>query len=351
MQYTNLPGVLGDRIFSIMDEDGDGFLDLKEFINGFFKIYFSSFDTKWQLVFDIYDFDADGEISREDVRIILSYIPQVSTTIRDMEMSFETEDKIRKKMFENRISAQEQIEKLCDSVFLVDGKNKSLDYTGFSTFADNETSDLVISILTVIRDWLPCTDTFLENIKTLSDKQKKGSPTNMLQNAAHKAKLSKKDVKSDDESMSELDIDKNIDEIMDGFNKQDEKFRKMNERMNAPGSPEMHGDAVRLCNKTIMGKGGSSMLRAAATATTAAKAPEERKERFSSPTRILSGETEDDKDGDEEAVIHSGQMHRESGERKLKGYWYKLKNRDLYYFKKESDDKYKGMYTLTNVFS
>lgn len=46
LQYTNLPGILGDRIFGIMDEDGDNFLDLKEFINGLFKIYFSTFDTK-----------------------------------------------------------------------------------------------------------------------------------------------------------------------------------------------------------------------------------------------------------------------------------------------------------------
>lgn len=87
------------------------------------------------------------------------------------------------------------------------------------------------------------------------------------------------------------------------------------------------------------------MLRAAAT-----KIGEERKERFSSPTRILSGDQEDEKDVEEDAVVHSGQMHRESGERKLKGYWYRLRNRDLYYYKKESDEKYKGMYTLTNVF-
>lgn len=65
-----------------------------------------------QFVFDIYDFDGDGEIAREDVRIILSYIPQVSMTIKDLEKSFEPEDKIRKKMFENRILAQEQIELL-----------------------------------------------------------------------------------------------------------------------------------------------------------------------------------------------------------------------------------------------
>lgn len=87
------------------------------------------------------------------------------------------------------------------------------------------------------------------------------------------------------------------------------------------------------------------MLRAAATRT-----GEERKERFSSPTRILSGDQEDDKGEDEDAIIHSGTMHRESGERKLKGYFYRLRNRDLYYYKKESDEKYKGMYALTNVF-
>jgi hypothetical protein len=148
-----------------------------------------------------------------------------------------------------------------------------------------------------------------------------------------------------EENVKELDIDENIDEIAAGFQKQDEKLKKMEERMNAPGSPEVHGDAVRLANITVLGKGGSSMLRAAAS-----KTGEERKERFSSPTRILSGDQEDEKEDTEDAITHSGIMHRESGERKLKGYFYRLRNKDLYYYKKESDEKYKGMYALTNVF-
>lgn len=40
-------------MFAIMDENADSTLDLKEFINGLFKIYFSSFDTKMQFVFDM----------------------------------------------------------------------------------------------------------------------------------------------------------------------------------------------------------------------------------------------------------------------------------------------------------
>lgn len=289
-------------------------------------------------------------------------------TIKDLEKSFEPEDKIRKKMFENRIMAQEQIEILCDAVFKKDGKNRAIDFKTFSDIVEKDCSDLLISILTVIRDCLPCTDTFWENMHEYYTKNKKTkdfnkkdvpspkylkqfsprgqtSPKNMLQAAAQKAKKNKNSPKGSDNGDIELDIDENIDEIAAGFNEQEEKFKKMEERMNAPGSPEVHGDAVRLANKTVLGKGGSSMLRAAA-----AKTGEERKERFSSPTRILSGDQDDEKEEEEAAITHSGQMHRESGERKLKGYWYKLRNRDLYYYKKETDEKYKGMYTLTNVF-
>lgn len=289
-------------------------------------------------------------------------------SVRDMEKSFEPEDKIRKKMFENRIEAQGQIEELCDAVFKDGDKNKSRDFKTFHKIVEKDCSDLLISLLTVIRDCLPCTDTFWENMHeyysakkgTSFDKTEvpspkylkqfsprgegKSSPKSTLQAAAQNAKLGKMGSDGGD-GVSELDIDENIDEIANGFKKQDEKLKQMEERMNAPGSPEVHGDAIRLCNKTVFGKGGSSMLKAAAKST-----GEGRKERFSSPTRILSGDQEDDKDDDEDAIIHAGIMHRESGERKLKGYFYRLRNRDLYYYKKETDEKYKGMYTLTNVF-
>ena len=70
-----------------------------------------------QLCFDIYDFDQDGCISREDVRIILVYLPQVSTFLRNLEQRFESEEKIRKTMFESRIKTMEQIEDLLNAIF------------------------------------------------------------------------------------------------------------------------------------------------------------------------------------------------------------------------------------------
>jgi Ca2+-binding EF-hand superfamily protein len=60
---------------TVLDLNGSGYIDLKEFVHGFFKIYYSDNDTKMKLAFDIYDFDHDGYIIQEDVRLILSHVP------------------------------------------------------------------------------------------------------------------------------------------------------------------------------------------------------------------------------------------------------------------------------------
>jgi hypothetical protein len=61
-------------------------VDLKEFVHGLFKVYYSNVDAKIKLAFDMfvihllsniyrYDFDKDGFIKKEDVRLILSHVP------------------------------------------------------------------------------------------------------------------------------------------------------------------------------------------------------------------------------------------------------------------------------------
>ena len=83
LTYSSLPGILGDRFFSVLDLNGDSFVDLKEFVHGLFKIYYSNLETKIKLAFDIYDFDRDGYVKKEDIRLVLSHIPIekiVSTT-------------------------------------------------------------------------------------------------------------------------------------------------------------------------------------------------------------------------------------------------------------------------------
>ena len=53
LTYTSLPGVLGDRFFAVLDLSKTEYIDLREFVHGFFKVYYSNLETKMKLTFDM----------------------------------------------------------------------------------------------------------------------------------------------------------------------------------------------------------------------------------------------------------------------------------------------------------
>jgi len=93
LDYAQLPGVLGERFFSVMDADKNGYLDQREFLTGLFRLYCSNFDEKADLIFEIYDFDGDGFITKNDVSTILASLPVInfSSLSRQMEGKFTQE--------------------------------------------------------------------------------------------------------------------------------------------------------------------------------------------------------------------------------------------------------------------
>lgn len=53
LTYTNLPGIIGERFFAVMDLSKSEYVDIREFVHGFFKIYYSNLETKIKLSFDM----------------------------------------------------------------------------------------------------------------------------------------------------------------------------------------------------------------------------------------------------------------------------------------------------------
>jgi len=78
LDYAQLPGVLGERFFHVMDADNNGYLDQREFLTGLFRLYCSSFDQKTELIFEIYDFDGDGSITKNDISTIMASLPVIN---------------------------------------------------------------------------------------------------------------------------------------------------------------------------------------------------------------------------------------------------------------------------------
>jgi len=110
LTYSNLPGIIGERFVSVLDLSKSDYIDLREFVHGFFKVYYSNLETKIKLSFDIYDFDRDGYITPEDVRLIISHVPIVNTIQQTVtaEGTF-TQEGGGNQVFMDRIQTQEEI--------------------------------------------------------------------------------------------------------------------------------------------------------------------------------------------------------------------------------------------------
>jgi len=71
-----LPGIINDRFFAIFEKKGEnGPIHEKSFVDGLSKVYLSCLTDKMKMTFEMFDFDNDGYVSKEDARILLSYVP------------------------------------------------------------------------------------------------------------------------------------------------------------------------------------------------------------------------------------------------------------------------------------
>jgi len=75
LRYFPLPGMMGERLFSVFDKDRSNALDFQEFLTGLTAIYHGTLDEKKKFLFDMYDMDGDGQVSRAEFSTMLSYIP------------------------------------------------------------------------------------------------------------------------------------------------------------------------------------------------------------------------------------------------------------------------------------
>lgn len=71
----NLPGLIGERVFTLFDKNQDGYSEKGEFIEASLKLLCQNFDENVKLIFQLYDFDNDGIVSKDDIRVLLSHVP------------------------------------------------------------------------------------------------------------------------------------------------------------------------------------------------------------------------------------------------------------------------------------
>ena len=149
LDYIKLPIFISEKVFGVLDEDKDGFLNQKEFILGMNRLYNSNFDDTVKLIFEILDFNRDGSIEKDDVKMILGLLPLKTDR-----------NKIK---YKYQMESLEEIHQIINLTF---GDKKELNLDEFKEVIKEKKSDVFLQIICFLYQKKPFVDTNITILKS-----------------------------------------------------------------------------------------------------------------------------------------------------------------------------------------
>ena len=347
-KYYDLPGIISDRLFACFDKDNDGVLSLNEFINGM-KALFSqneTFDSLAKFIFNLYDFNSSRMIKKDNVRVVLSYVPLRQTDA--IEEKKENIDLVQDK-FEDRVESQDQLFQILNIAF----KNKNeINFDEFTNIIKNINSDIFILLLMFLLEKKPFSNYSIQLHSSMLESpqiKKSSTPTLLPQQIAspslHSRFISTKLFKKKLDKNKNLGLTKatNLLNLYSGVDsnklrkksnkdlKNEEEYNELNDKR---PQRRMRINLNNLADKT----------------------PELSKNTF---TYIRNNENEEKNEDDdtledieeEYYETYEGYVFKYSKtQKKMKRTYFRLIGKDLYYYKKKEDKNHRGMHNLSGVF-
>ena len=346
--YLKLPMFISEKVFTVFDEDKDGFLSSKEFILGMNKLYNGSYQDTIRLIFDILDFNHDGFIEKDDAKMILSLLP-LKTDRSKVEYKYQ-------------MQSLEEIGEIIDSTF---GKMKKLNLDEFKNIVEKHKSDIFIQLICFLYQKKPFTENNINEFKS----SKKVVPNDLiLQTPQAKNKESVNNILLPSplkttflSPVSNLLKSINIGEsagfeeesgpAISGFNgmvRFDNRIiPKNNEEKDEEGDDKDINKVIK--NSDLVYNSPSVFLKKN-------KAPKKPSLfTLNSPSPAISPLTSQKKVAplslnDNEKVTYENYIYKVSTTNKLKKYYLVLINKDIYYYKNEDKKEVVGMHNLSGCF-
>ena len=157
--YIKLPIFISEKLFnSFASSKNQEGLTEDEFVNGFFKLYMGTFQETAKVIFDLLDFDKDGVIKKEDVKLALSYLPLNNVN--------EEKDKKLESLNEVLGFQMKSLEEIDDIVSKTFKKNEDkMKYDQFKDIVQNKKSDVFLQIILFLYQKKPFSDKNIESLK------------------------------------------------------------------------------------------------------------------------------------------------------------------------------------------
>ena len=126
-KYFDLPSMLSHRLFTVFNNnEHKEYLSGDNFIENMLNLFTGGFNELTDIIFRLFDFKNDRNITSDEISIILSYIPISHKNYDNKKFRFEQDE------FIDRIQSQEEISLALDILFV---NKKSITYNEFVELA------------------------------------------------------------------------------------------------------------------------------------------------------------------------------------------------------------------------
>ena len=163
-KYYELPGIIGDRLFRVFNKKNREYINLNEFSSGMKNLFCDDFDKTCKFIFDFYDYDNNGQINKEDIRVILSYI-----TLGD---DVNSKTPMKNLSYSHRVNSQEELNNILKVCFK-EIKGDYMTYADFKKVVEEVNSDIYLMIYLFLLENKPFKK---ENIESYMKPEEKKSP-------------------------------------------------------------------------------------------------------------------------------------------------------------------------------
>ena len=350
-KYYDLPGIISERLFSCFDTDQDGILNLNEFTTGMLSLFSQgeSFDSLSKFIFNLYDFNGTGKIKKDDVRVVLSYVPLQTTASND---KIKDSVELIEHKFEDRVESQEELYHILNIAF----KNKEeINFDEYINIIKKVNSDIFILLLMFLLEKKPFSNYSIQlHSMTLDSPEIKMSATPQLlpeqiaspslNSRFFSPRLNGK--KLDKYTGKGLVKATNLLQLYSGVNNnkksREEKKDKAKEEIEnlAEKRPQRR---IRMNLNNLKDK---TPELAKKNSYTLGKNDESKEITENDDINDSNDDIEED-----QCVRYEGYVYKYSQtQKKLKRTYFRLMGKDLYYYKKKEDKNHRGMHNLSGVF-
>ena len=237
--YMKLPIFIAEKLFNSFDRDNDNNLEEKDFINNLIKLYCGTFYQTTEIIFNLLDYDKDGKIQKDDVTIMLSFLPLSNNEYDNNEIYEEKQRNSRK-----------EINEIINKTF--SKYNGILKFNQFVDVVKNKKSDVYLELICYFYQMKPFTK---ENINLVKDNNNEDEYKNLKYN--NNNNFDNENYKEENQIKIKLSKKKSGLSPAETFLKHNSFERNINNKKNYNyniQNANVHNavDVVRLCNENII---------------------------------------------------------------------------------------------------